>query len=172
MESDTTRQVEISFTTAKEWYNKGGFLKSVALQAFTEEELKSPTYEDIAKEMFKNNRGVYITFRGTILNNYNRTPFEGQTIAPNNSLHKSNLEALLAKNKLINVANYLNDDWKPEPCTKVYYLAGCNPITVKPAMFNHIDFDAVVFKSASLAIQAKFILGDRTIRLALSPLGF
>lgn len=42
-----TRNVTLTLEQAKEWYKKGGDLKEVALQAFTEKELKSFDYTDI-----------------------------------------------------------------------------------------------------------------------------
>lgn len=42
-----TRNVNITLEKAKEWYKKGGDLKEVALQAFTEEELKEPSFQSI-----------------------------------------------------------------------------------------------------------------------------
>lgn len=42
-----TRNVELTLEKAQEWYKKGGDLKEVALQAFTEEELKEPSFQSI-----------------------------------------------------------------------------------------------------------------------------
>lgn len=42
-----TRNVNVTLEKAKEWYTKGGDLKEVALQAFTEEELKYPDFRNI-----------------------------------------------------------------------------------------------------------------------------
>lgn len=42
-----TRNVELTLEKAQEWYEKGGDLKEVALQAFTEEELKELSFEHI-----------------------------------------------------------------------------------------------------------------------------
>lgn len=42
-----TRNVNVTLEKAKEWYKKGGDLKEVALQAFTEEELKCPDFRNI-----------------------------------------------------------------------------------------------------------------------------
>jgi hypothetical protein len=45
------RTVNLDIETAKEWYNQGGELRKVALQAFTEQELTSKvrTWEDITE---------------------------------------------------------------------------------------------------------------------------
>lgn len=42
-----TRNIELTLEKAKEWYKKGGDLKEVALQAYNEEELKDPSFENI-----------------------------------------------------------------------------------------------------------------------------
>lgn len=42
-----TRNVNVTLEKAKEWYKKGGDLKEVALQAFTEEELKGVDFKCI-----------------------------------------------------------------------------------------------------------------------------
>lgn len=42
-----TRNVNVTLEKAKEWYRKGGFLKEIALQAFTEEELKGADFKCI-----------------------------------------------------------------------------------------------------------------------------
>lgn len=42
-----TRNVNVTLEKAKEWYKKGGDLKEVALQAFTEEELKGVDFKSI-----------------------------------------------------------------------------------------------------------------------------
>lgn len=42
-----TRNVNVTLEKAREWYKKGGDLKEVALQAFTEEELKCPNFKNI-----------------------------------------------------------------------------------------------------------------------------
>lgn len=42
-----SRNVTLTLKQAKEWYNKGGDLREVALQAFTEKELKEPKFKSI-----------------------------------------------------------------------------------------------------------------------------
>lgn len=42
-----TRNVELTLEKAQEWYKKGGDLQEVALQAFTEEELKEESFKTI-----------------------------------------------------------------------------------------------------------------------------
>ena len=56
---EETRNVKISYNKAKEWYfSEDPILKELALQAFTEKELKIPSYDDIKQlipsyELFK-----------------------------------------------------------------------------------------------------------------------
>lgn len=43
-----TRNISLTLENAKEWYNSGSAeLKEVALQAYTENELKTKTFKDI-----------------------------------------------------------------------------------------------------------------------------
>ncbi len=91
----------------------------------------------------------------------------------NNAASERQLQKLLAINMLMNVANYLNDGWKPnwnnanEP---KYYLRlfrnGKN--TLETEIANVFCSEIVYFKSKNLAYQAINILGEDTIRLALS----
>ena len=41
------RTIKVSYETAKEWYNSGGVLRKISLQAFTEEELECPSIQAI-----------------------------------------------------------------------------------------------------------------------------
>jgi hypothetical protein len=90
---------------------------------------------------------------------------------PNAAPTEHQLQRLLAINKLMNVAYYLNDDWKPdwedENAYKyfLYYnhenkkiAIDCNCITQKSSVY---------FKSEKLTEQAIEILGEETIKLAL-----
>ena len=86
------------------------------------------------------------------------------------------LECLLAKNKLANVAKYLNGEWKPKSGDVVceFVLEGRNRNIVFPLFswdVDHCYFPQFVFKDAEMAERAIEILGEETIKLALEPLG-
>ena len=81
------------------------------------------------------------------------------------------IKRLLAINKLMNVAEYLNEGWKPD-----YFSDGIPKWTIIYNKEKHtFDFhqewfacySPVVFKSAKLARQAIEILGEEEVKLAL-----
>ena len=130
---------------------------------------KQLTYKDICKKLFED--GHYYTdedgelcFNGT-----------GANTCPNNAATKHQLECLLAKNQLANVAKYLNDGWEPIHGTSAWIIE-CNfhskyyagPIIVGSVAFDY--YGLVIFKSSELAEQAIKILGEETVKLALEPL--
>jgi hypothetical protein len=55
-----TRQVTLSLDAAKEWYNKGGELKEVALRAFSEDELNPSPLVRSWKEAFRGINGFFV----------------------------------------------------------------------------------------------------------------
>lgn len=68
------RNITLTLEKAKEWYNKGGELKEIALQAFTEKELNSlpKSWKEFCKKYPKTEQKAYIgvmsevyTFAGT-----------------------------------------------------------------------------------------------------------
>lgn len=118
------------------------------------------TYEKIREELFKNKKSYYIcNGKPTSFNSpVNHIPY-----AADHAPTEQQLQRLLASNKLMNVAYYLND-WKQEKCF-IYY-------DIKT---QKLDFDvcrgvingAICFNSRELAKQAIEILGEETIKLAL-----
>ena len=75
------------------------------------EKEKKLTYKDIAKELFYNKCRFFITTAGTIqpcsfgLSSYKDA---------NNCTSRRQAEKLLALNKLMTIAKYLNGDWQPD----------------------------------------------------------
>lgn len=123
------------------------------------------TYSDIAEKLFAFNGHYYINDDGRIMKT--STGWQCPNVAPT----EHQLKRLLAINKLMNVAHYLNDGWEPDwgdENAYKYYLyynhknkkiaIDCNRITQKPS---------VHFKSEKLIEQAIEILGEETIKLAL-----
>jgi len=84
------------------------------------------------------------------------------------------LECILAKNKLANVALYLNDGWKPNKGDYVYSLTFHgdfeNSLMVGIYYFGTGE-NQIIFKAQEAARQAIEILGEETVKLALEPLG-
>lgn len=128
---------------------------------------KNLTYNNIAKELFENNKTYYfdvfanIKRSNGVYNNYWQA---------NNCTSEKQAQKLFAINKLMNVAKYLNGDWKPDWNNNKpfkYYLRICNKeIGISYASI-YIS-DIVYFKSEEFAQQAIDILGEENIKLALS----
>ena len=124
------------------------------------------TYRDIIKELFKR-RYWYVDTRGAILDTNNDIVC---VTDPNNATSRKQLEKLLAINKLMNVAKYLNNGWQPDwndgNEKKVVIMLFNGYITSTDVYYT--SYAPVYFKTKYLAEQAIEILGKDTIRLALS----
>ena len=83
----------------------------------------------------------------------------------NSASSKEQLEALLALNKLINVAKYLNKDFKER---KYYFFIGnCGDLDTDYCNIDYISSE-VCFDSQESIDKALEILGEETIRKALN----
>ena len=128
---------------------------------------KQLTYEDVCKELFKN--GYCYAYSYEILANGINMDIAD---SPLNASTKHQLECILAKNKLANVARYLNGDWD-NFINDRHYIIWMNP-TGKNLHIAHSSLSSehstVIFKSKELAQQAIKILGEETVKLALTAL--
>lgn len=130
---------------------------------------KQLTYKDVCKKLFEK-RMYFIDKYGTIC-----SWGPANVTDPNNAPTEHQLECILAKNKLANVATYLNDGWKPDfsDNLRVFVIYNENN-TLKVDNENSLyakDTGHIIFKSQKLAKQAIEILGEETIKLSLEPLG-
>ncbi len=129
---------------------------------------KALTYEDIAKSLFNLGHKRYFI---TPWSKVEEVSSVNDSCDANNATSKKQLEKLLAINKLMNVAKYLNGDWKPdwdnaEELKHYIWVSSSKSLTIS---WHKCDFNsAVYFKSKELAQQAIDILGEDTICLALS----
>lgn len=128
---------------------------------------KSLTYEGVAKELFESTTSYYITSTGKIAKNEYNCYYKD----PNTATSKKQLEKLLAINKLMNVAKYLNGDWKPDwnnerEVKYSIFINSHNTLCISD--YTTCNSGIVYFKRRELAQQAIDILGGDTIRLALS----
>lgn len=136
------------------------------------EKKKKLTYEDIAKILFPDNNIHYFTNDIGNINNANNTIFN--CCYSNNALSKKQLEKLLAINKLMNVAKYVNGDWKPDWHNneeRKYFITIYNDYNnnkIKIELTLWTTENVVYFKSEEAAKKAINILGEDTIRLAFS----
>lgn len=126
---------------------------------------KVETYDDVARELFLNKNAYFIDTRGRVSNVIPKNDYNDF----NNCVTKKQAEKLLAINQLMNVAHYLNKDWKPDwnnHYQNKFY------IFVRDGVAN-IDYvlaasdGAIVFPDRETAKRAIEILGEETIRLAL-----
>ena len=133
---------------------------------------KQLTYENICKELFKKDY-FYFTSNGVILHTRNINVL---IYDPNNATTKHQLECIIAKNKLANVARYLNGNWTPSKNNAGHFDAYVLYVTPNKDYMGYIKISNcaqnsnVLFKSKELAKQAVEILGKETIELALEPL--
>ena len=126
---------------------------------------KQLTYEGVCKKLF-NGETYYTNTNGKICSS-NITQY---VTDPNNATTEHQLECILAKNKLANVAKYLNDGWKPNKGDFVFFLTLWEYLSVGMYHFENYG-NQIIFKNREVAQQAVEILGEETIKLALESLG-
>lgn len=137
---------------------------------------KQLTYKDICKKLFVNKEFFFINNTG-IIESSSPVSDEYLANAANNSTSYHQLECILAKNMLANTAKYLNDGWKPDKTYTgnfdawVLYLTPNENYIGYVKISSYEDNNNVLFKSHKLAQQAIEILGEKIIKLALTPLG-
>lgn len=132
---------------------------------------KKLTYNDIAKELFKYKKTYYTD---AYCNIKSIDAADASCYDTNNCTSEKQLKKLLAINQLMNVAKYLNEGWQPDWDNKdeyeyKYYLYIDYPGNkIEIAYLASCCSDGTYFKSEKLAQQAVDILGEETIKLALS----
>lgn len=128
---------------------------------------KGLTYEDVAEKLFKGKKTYFI---GTMSDISDYTPEGNGVYLPNQAPSKKQLQRLLAINKLMNVAEYLNEGWKPDwkdSTVKWYLLWQACDEQLCTIDLSHIQYPGPVFKTQKLALQAIDILGEEEVKLAL-----
>lgn len=129
---------------------------------------KGLTYDDVAKKLFEDKVCYYLGQCADIVKYKPNLQFS--KIA-NNATSEKQLQRLLAINKLINVAEYLNDGWKPDwqdPLKSKWYILWDNCSNKFEISYcNSYTSGAVYFKTPDLALQTIKILGEEEIKLAL-----
>ena len=133
------------------------------------EKEKKLSYEDIIRELFpKDSSYYYISSGGTINKSLSNDNLVG---LPNNTTSKKQAEKLLAINKLMNVAKYLNGDWQPDwnnhEELKFFINYSIRTKELYIDFYRITPYSSIVFKSQEFAKQAIEILGEETIKLAL-----
>ena len=128
---------------------------------------KQLTYEEMCEELFKN--GHYFIDASSKIYKNSFVAYD-----PNAASTKHQLECILAKNKLANVARYLNGDWtkkeqEDSPNWVIFFNTLLNQIIIQKTSL-YSEKTNVLFKYKELAQQAIDILGEETVKLALTPL--
>lgn len=124
------------------------------------------TYENVAKALFEG-KDVW-RIGDLVINKYNRT---GCWNYLTNCGSEKQAKKLYAINLLMNVAKYLNGDWTPnwEDSDEVKcYIHFYNRKYIDIDCSYQYNYCLVYFKTIQLAQQAIEILGEETIKLALS----
>lgn len=128
---------------------------------------KGLTYKDIAEKLFKDKKTYFCGASAEI--SYFTPSIDGAQLA-NNATSRKQLQRLLAINKLMNVAEYLNEGWKPDwkdSTVKWYLLWQACDEQLCTIDLSHIQYPGPVFKTQKLALQAIEILGEEEVKLAL-----
>lgn len=121
---------------------------------------KPVTYDDICKELFLNKKTYYLgnidvcrVLSGD--NNCNDI---------NNSTSEAQVKRLVAFNNLMNIAKYLNGDWKPNFNDGTYKCSIVKDRNEYCSRYNRLTNDgSVYFKSAELADEAIEIMGEDSL---------
>lgn len=127
---------------------------------------KKITYNDICRELFFNRPSWRLTGSGI-------TNCTLDTIIYPSSMGTSHkqLEQLLALNKLMNVAKYLNGDWEPDFTDfserKCYITYDFEDLMLDVDFSVYYRYSVVYFESEELARQAIEILGEEEVKKAL-----
>lgn len=131
------------------------------------EKEKKLTYEYIAEELFSK-PSFFIGVFGSI-ESANCLSVTATDLT--NCTSKRQAEKLLAINKLMNVAKYLNGDWQPDwknrDEDKIFIYIDHLYKNIKFGRSGIHQSLEIYFKSEELARQAIDILGEETIKLAL-----
>ena len=142
----------------------------VMRKIFGEEALQTQplTYEDVARELFEDKTTFYLNDIGGIQQIPCGRMYDRYN-APVNCTSRRQAEKLLAINKLLNVAKFLNKDWKPDWSDdrekKFFPSLINNEIRIGYVMRDNSS--PVYFRTEDLVKQAVVILGEDTVRLAL-----
>lgn len=126
---------------------------------------KKLTYEDVAKELFIGKVIHYTKADGEIANG---TVCTDSAIHPNNCTTRKQAEKLLAINKLMNVAKFLNKRREPNGGARYYFSLQYGVLKESFTDKDVVDFGVVYFYDKEDLAKAEQILGEETIKLALS----
>lgn len=126
-------------------------------------------YNDICEKSFRHKKLYFIHTTGKIKS---LSKYDDFIHNPNSSTTKEQLESVLNLNKLCNIAKYLNDGWLPDwnnTDLKKYIIIYDHNMRNFYIVYNTFrQNSSVFFKTSELAKKAIAILGEETIKSALT----
>lgn len=125
---------------------------------------KNLSYEDVAQKLFKTGLIFYSDSDGGIRDTPNY--FNNK----NNSKTIEQISSIIALNQLCNVAKYLNGDWLPDFSNQSlnFSLVINFNKNIEVTWTPSCNYGRIFFKTQEIALQAIEILGEYTIRKALT----
>ena len=125
-----------------------------------EEEGNTITYDDICKKLFCNNK-IYWAYKDGVDSDM-ASPSNYKDV--DNCTSEAQVKRLIAYNKLMNIAKFLNADWKPNFCGDHENWNICKDGDTFIAMYNKtLDKGSVYFKNAELANEAIRLMGEDSL---------
>lgn len=129
---------------------------------------KKITYQDVKNELFADTKKCYLEYAGDICSSRTIKYCNINTIM---ATSKNQIEQLLALNKLMNVAKYLNGDWEPDWYnsgeTKWGISFNGSQKKIDISVWGTQKYGNVYFKLEELVYQAIEILGEEEVKKAL-----
>jgi hypothetical protein len=139
-------------------------MKNVIIIEGKEFELPDELVNKIKEELNKPKKINYAYVESYLSSTYK------QLVSLSTCTTEEQVKKLMAINKMLNVAKYLNEDWKPDwkdkMCKYKINIYNSNEISIEDNVGVITNF--VYFKTKELAQQAINILGEDIIRIALS----
>lgn len=129
-------------------------------EAPSKEEEKPITYDDICKKLFFKNK-IYWAYKDGIDSDM-ASPSNYKDV--DNCTSEAQVKRLIAFNKLMNIAKFLNGDWKPDFYGDHENWNICKDGDTFVAMYTKtLDKASVYFKNAELANEAIRIMGKESL---------
>ena len=125
-----------------------------------EEDGNPITYDDICKKLFCNNK-IYWAYKDGVDSDM-ASPSNYKDV--DNCTSEAQVKRLIAYNKLMNIAKFLNADWKPDFCGDHENWNICKDGDTFIALYNKtLDKGSVYFKNAELANEAIRLMGEDSL---------
>ena len=118
------------------------------------------TYDDVCKELFLKKKSYYV--RGRIIVSGTASELSYKDI--DNCTSKAQVKRLIAFNKLMNIAKYLNKGWKPKfGCDEENWAIVKDEEGFVPRYNMRTNDGSVYFKSDDLVLEAIRLMGEESL---------